>query len=109
MNEFPKHDALDVLDRKADSLPSEECTIEIFNDGEWLRCLWNPRTPESIADDGYLGTARTTDLRIQIGFHAWKNNDHEFRYFCFADDNFPGPSSDGSMAATTKSVSQLGG
>ena len=78
----PSHTSLLVFDRKVDAMPSGKCAIGIFNDGEWLDCEWNPRTADSQADVGYIGTARTTDSTIQIGFHAWEQNDSEFRYFC---------------------------
>ena len=78
----PSHISLPVFDRKVDALPNDKCAIEIFNDGEWLACEWNPRTTDSQADVGYIGTARTTDSPIQIGLHAWEQNDSEFRYFC---------------------------
>lgn len=76
------HTLFAVFDRKVDALPTEKCTIEIFTDGDWLACEWHPRTPESQADAGYLGTAKTIARPIQIGFHAWEQNDSEFRHFC---------------------------
>lgn len=79
---FPSRALFAAFDRKVDALPTEKCAIEIFKDGEWISCEWNPRTPESQADAGYLGTARTTARPVQIGFHAWEQNDSEFRYFC---------------------------
>ena len=78
----PSHTSLTVFDRKVDALPSDKCAIEIFNDGEWLACEWNPRAADSEDDVGYIGTAITTDSTIQIGWHAWEQNDSEFRYFC---------------------------
>lgn len=79
---LPSHALLAAFDRKVDALPTKKGTIEIFVDGEWLACEWNPRTPETKADAGYLGTARTTGRPIQIGFHAWEQNDSEFRFYC---------------------------
>lgn len=78
----PSHPSLHVHDRKVDGLPAERVTIEIFTEGEWLACQWHPREPDSQADAGYLGTARTMASPIGIGFHAWEQNDSEFRYFC---------------------------
>jgi len=69
------------IDRHQKGMPSHKCIIEIWVDGEWLECEWHPRTEDSKADDGYLGTARTTSRPIRIGFHAWRQNDHEFRYY----------------------------
>ena len=77
----PSHTSFLVFDRKVDALPNDKCAIEIFNDGEWLACEWNPRTTDSQADVGYIGTARTTSSTIQIGLHAWEQNNSEFRYF----------------------------
>ena len=78
----PSHPLFPVFDRKVDALPNDNCAIEIFNDGEWLACEWNPKTTDSQADVGYIGTARTTDSPIQIGLHAWEQNNSEFQYFC---------------------------
>ena len=75
-----------VFDRKVDALPNDKCAIEIFNDGEWLACEWIPRTTNIQSDVGYLGTARTTSSTIQIGFHAWEQNNSEFRYFCLPEN-----------------------
>jgi hypothetical protein len=79
---LPSHDLFAVFDRRCDNMPTKKCSIEIFKDGEWIACEWNPRTSESQADAGYLGTASTTTRPLQIGFHAWAQNDSEFRYFC---------------------------
>lgn len=79
---LPTHELFAVFDRKVDALPIEKRAIEIFKDGEWLACEWSPRTSETQADAGYLGTAMTTARPIQIGFHAWEQNDSEFRHFC---------------------------
>ena len=79
---LPSHALFAVFDRKETDLPTKKCAIEIFMEGEWLPCEWNPRTPESQANAGYLGTARTTARPLQIGFHAWEQNDSEFRHFC---------------------------
>jgi len=88
----PSHTSLPVFDRKVDALPNEKCAIEICNDGEWLACEWHPRTADSQADVGYIGTARTTDSPIQIGLHAWEQNNSEFRYFCLPENNEIGQS-----------------
>ena len=69
------------IDRNQEGMPAHKCLIEIWVHGEWLECEWCPRTKGSEADDGYLGTARTTSRPIQIGFHAWRQNDHEFREY----------------------------
>ena len=82
----PSYTLLSYFDRKVDALPNEKCAIEIFYDGEWLACEWNPRTTDSQADVGYIGTARTTSSTIQIGLHAWEQNDSEFRYFCLPEN-----------------------
>ena len=78
----PSHDLYRVFDRTVDALPTQKCDVEIFKHGKWITCEWTPRTPESQADDGYLGTATTINRHYQIGFHAWEQNDSEFRYFC---------------------------
>lgn len=83
----PSHPLFPVFDRKVDALPNDKCAIGIFYDGRWLACEWNPRTADSQADVGYIGTAITTDSTIQIGFHAWEQNDSEFRYFCLPQNN----------------------
>jgi hypothetical protein len=79
---LPGHAFFAVFDRKADALPAEKCAIEILKNGEWVACEWHPRTPESEADAGYLGTAWATRTPPKIGYHAWEQNDYEFRYFC---------------------------
>jgi len=83
----PSHTLFPVFDRKVHALPNEKCAIEIFNEGEWLACEWNPRATDSQADVGYLGTARTTAGTIQIGFHAWEQNNSEFQYFYLPNNN----------------------
>lgn len=75
------------IDRHQDGMPSQKCMIAIWVDGEWLECEWHPRKEDSEADEGYLGTARTTSRPIQIGFHAWRQNDHEFRDYKILGDN----------------------
>ena len=69
------------IDRNQEGMPAHKCLIEIWVHGEWLECEWCPIKKGSEADDGYLGTARTTSRPIQIGFHAWRQNDHEFREY----------------------------
>ena len=86
MLENPIHTLLAVLDRKVDALPNEKCAIEILHEGEWLACEWNPRATDSQAGVGYIGTARTTASTIQIGFHAWEQNNSEFQYFCLPEN-----------------------
>ena len=82
----PSHPLFPVYDRKVDALPHEKCAIEIYNDGRWLACEWHPKATDSQADAGYIGTARTTSRTIHVGYHAWKQNDSEFRYFCLPDN-----------------------
>jgi hypothetical protein len=80
------YDLIAVLDRFQTPLPTHKCAIHIFKDQEWIACEWNPRTPETQTDESYLGTARTVNRPIQIGFHAWAKNEHEFRYFCISEN-----------------------
>jgi hypothetical protein len=74
-------DLFAVYDRRETPLPKENCSLEIWNDGEWVPCEWHPRTVTTKAAAGYLGTARTTTRRIQIGFHAWEQNEWEFTHY----------------------------
>ena len=86
----PTHDSLTVLDRRVDALPTEKCDIQIFADGEWVAGVWNPRTPESKTDTGYLGTVwasvpcriGSSEYVAQIGLHAWEQNESEFLFYC---------------------------
>ena len=87
---LPSHALLTVFDRRATDLPTEKCAIEIWLGGGWIACEWHPRTPDSQADFGYLGTAITTARRFQSGFLAWAQNSAEFLYFCLpAHDKSP--------------------
>lgn len=79
------------LNRHIDPLPKEKCIIEIVHkdiDGEHLyKCEWNPFNPLGYMDSctkpspEYIGTARTIDRKINIGFHANTINNSEFVYY----------------------------
>ena len=78
----PPHPDLAVFDRKVTPLPIAQRRILMWADNAWLLCDWFPRTETSKADKGYLGTARTVEQSVHTGYHAWEQNDSEFRFFC---------------------------
>lgn len=79
------------LNRHIDPLPKEKCIIEIVHkdvDGEHLyKCEWNPFNPLEYIEGytkpspEYVGTARTIENKIKIGFHANTVNNSEFIYY----------------------------
>lgn len=79
------------LNRHINPLPKEKCIIEIINkdvDGEHLyKCEWNPLNPLEYMDSDikpspeYVGTARTIESKLQIGFNVWDVNNSEFIYY----------------------------
>ncbi len=82
------------INRHVDGLPKKERIIKIvYNDidGEHIfLCKWHPFDPTNPPTDvehdrAYLGTARTLDRKINIGFHAWQPNNYEFIYYQLVD------------------------
>ena len=82
------------INRKNTPLPEEKCIMEIIHYNapigeEVLLCEWEPyigehatgRNVGRLPSTGYLGTASTIDQKINIGFHAWQQNDSEFIYY----------------------------
>lgn len=82
------------INRKNTPLPKEKCIMEIINYNapigeEILLCEWEPYSGEhaigrnvgELPSTGYLGTACTIDQKINIGFHAWQQNESEFIYY----------------------------
>lgn len=73
--------------RKSIPLPKHrQCKIAIVTTDGVRICNWFPFNPKNYTVDnmpaeGYLGTARTIDSPIQIGFHAWQQNDSEFLFY----------------------------
>lgn len=76
--------------RNVDPLPTEISKIKIIVmdvDGEHIHlCKWEPFDKSQyigrqMPGTGYLGTARTIDRKINIGFHAWDQNNSEFIYY----------------------------
>lgn len=81
------------LNRHTDGLPKKECIIFIlYNDQhtvEEIECTWKPFEKNNYPENnqpakGFLGTA-TRNKGIQIGFHAWMQNDYEFIYYRIAE------------------------
>lgn len=76
--------------RNIKPLPTEKCIIFIIKndvDGESIHlCKWKPynyeehlqiRKPSEV----YLGSAKTIDRNINIGFSIWNQNNDEFIYY----------------------------
>jgi hypothetical protein len=69
----------DFLDRKDTPLPEQEKHVIILKQDNYYLCRWVPYDGVSDAHKGYLGTAKC--LETGIGYHAWEQNDSEFRYY----------------------------
>lgn len=80
--------------RRIDPLPTNECVMEVITndvDGQHIDlCEWRPRTEDSDAGEGYIGTAKVIAGKWKgIGFHAWEQNDSEFLYYkLMSNSNF---------------------
>jgi len=81
------------INRHETPLPDYSCQIEIIKTDSYqsqiMSCDWIPFDASKYHKDhmpskGYLGTARKNAGEYKgIGFHAWKQNDHEFIYYIF--------------------------
>ncbi len=79
------------INRHINGLPKLECAINILveypSHEQLISCVWLP-FDESIYSEteikpskGYLGTARSIEQYVGIGFHAWEQNNYEFVYY----------------------------
>lgn len=67
------------LNKHDNPLPDKQCIIEIIVNDENYLCDWEPKDENTIADKGYIGTAKVISGKYKgIGFHAWEQNDYEF-------------------------------